>query len=58
MLSEGREYLATAWWLSVFPGLAIMLLVLGINLLGDGCVMCSTRASACASGVLRTARSD
>jgi len=36
MLSEGREYLATAWWLGVFPGLAIMLLVLGINLLGDG----------------------
>ncbi|HLZ25888.1 MAG TPA: ABC transporter permease [Chloroflexota bacterium] len=36
MLSEGREYLATAWWLGVFPGLAIMLLVLGINLFGDG----------------------
>jgi len=36
MLSEGREYLATAWWLGVFPGLLIMLLVLGINLLGDG----------------------
>jgi peptide/nickel transport system permease protein len=36
MLSDGREYLATAWWLGVFPGLAIMLLVLGINLLGDG----------------------
>ena len=36
MLSEGREYLATAWWLGIFPGLAIMLLVLGINLLGDG----------------------
>ena len=36
MLSEGREYLATAWWLGVFPGLAIMLLVLAINLLGDG----------------------
>ena len=36
MLSEGREYLATAWWLGIFPGLAIMFLVLGINLLGDG----------------------
>jgi peptide/nickel transport system permease protein len=36
MLSEGREYLATAWWLGIFPGLAIMLLVLAINLLGDG----------------------
>jgi len=36
MLSEGRQYLATAWWLGTFPGLAIMLIVLGINLLGDG----------------------
>ena len=36
MLSDGRQYLATAWWLGTFPGLAIMLIVLGINLLGDG----------------------
>lgn len=36
MLSEGREYLLTAWWQATFPGLAIMLIVLGINLLGDG----------------------
>lgn len=36
MLSDGRQYLATAWWLSTFPGLAIVLIVLGINLLGDG----------------------
>ena len=36
MLSEGREYLATAWWLGVFPGLVIMVLALAINLLGDG----------------------
>ncbi len=35
MLSQGREYLTTAWWLSVFPGLAIMLAVLSINLFGD-----------------------
>jgi peptide/nickel transport system permease protein len=35
MLSEGREYLRDAWWLSVFPGLAIMLAVLSFNLLGD-----------------------
>ena len=36
MLSDGRQYLATAWWLSTFPGLTVMLIVLGINLLGDG----------------------
>ena len=36
MLSEGREYLATAWWLATFPGLAIMLTVLAANLVGDG----------------------
>jgi len=37
MLAEGREYLiAGAWWLTAFPGLAISITVLGINLLGDG----------------------
>jgi peptide/nickel transport system permease protein len=35
MLSDGRSYLQTAWWVGVFPGLAIMLTVLGLNLLGD-----------------------
>lgn len=35
MLSDGRTYLQTAWWVSCFPGLAIMLTVLGLNLLGD-----------------------
>lgn len=35
MLADGRTYLQTAWWVSVFPGLAIMLCVLGLNLLGD-----------------------
>jgi len=35
MLSDGRNYLATAWWLATFPGLAIMLTVLAVNLLGD-----------------------
>ncbi|MGJ7486871.1 ABC transporter permease [Variovorax sp. LT2P21] len=35
MLADGRNYLQTAWWVSVFPGLAIMLTVLGLNLLGD-----------------------
>ncbi len=36
MLAEGRDYLSNAWWVSTIPGLAIMLTVLGINLLGDG----------------------
>ena len=36
MLGDGRAYMRTAWWLSVFPGSAIVLAVLGINLLGDG----------------------
>jgi peptide/nickel transport system permease protein len=36
VLSEGRSYLRVAWWITTFPGLAIMLTVLSINLLGDG----------------------
>ena len=36
MLNEGRTYLETAPWISVFPGIAIMLTVLAFNLLGDG----------------------
>ena len=35
MLADGRTYLQNAWWVSVFPGLAILLSVLGLNLLGD-----------------------
>ena len=36
MLSDARDQITTAPWLSVFPGLAIFLTVLGLNLLGDG----------------------
>ncbi|HEX3177750.1 MAG TPA: ABC transporter permease [Methylomirabilota bacterium] len=36
MLNEGRTYLETAPWISVFPGIAIMLTVLAFNLIGDG----------------------
>lgn len=36
MLAEGRVYIGDAWWLATFPGLAIMLTILSINLLGDG----------------------
>jgi peptide/nickel transport system permease protein len=35
MISLGRDYLGIAWWLSTFPGLAILLTVLAINLVGD-----------------------
>lgn len=36
MLSTGRDYLRGQWWISTFPGLAIMLTVMAVNLLGDG----------------------
>lgn len=36
MLSDGRNYLRKAWWITTFPGLAIMITVLAINMLGDG----------------------
>jgi peptide/nickel transport system permease protein len=36
MLSEGRNYLPDQWWIAVFPGSAIALTVLGVNLIGDG----------------------
>jgi len=36
MLNSGRSYLRTAWWMSIFPGLAVFLIVLSINIFGDG----------------------
>jgi peptide/nickel transport system permease protein len=36
MIAEGQLYLATAWWISVFPGLSISLLALGFSLIADG----------------------
>lgn len=36
MLSDARSYLRSAWWMATFPGVAIMLVVMGFNLLGDG----------------------
>jgi len=36
MVSSGKEYISTAWWVITFPGLAILFAVLGFNLLGDG----------------------
>jgi len=35
-ISESRSYLPGAWWYSIFPGLAILVTVLGFNMLGDG----------------------
>jgi peptide/nickel transport system permease protein len=35
IVSDGREYVASAWWISLFPGLAILITTMGINLLGD-----------------------
>ncbi len=36
LLSEGRHFLRHAWWIATFPGIAIMVTVLSVNLLGDG----------------------
>lgn len=36
MLAEGKDFLDTAWWFSIFPGLAIMVPVIGFNTIGDG----------------------
>ncbi len=35
MIADGRGFLATAWWISFFPGLAMLLTVLAVNLMGD-----------------------
>lgn len=35
MLASGREFMLQAWWIATFPGMAIMLTVLGFNLVGD-----------------------
>ena len=36
MVSDGRQYLRVAWWIAGMPGLAIMLAVMAVNLVGDG----------------------
>ncbi|HLV37677.1 MAG TPA: ABC transporter permease [Spirillospora sp.] len=36
MIDIGRNYTVTAWWYAIFPGLAIMITVLGFNFIGDG----------------------
>lgn len=36
IINEGRDFIRQAWWISVFPGLAIVITVLALNLLGDG----------------------
>lgn len=36
MISSGREFIWNAWWISTLPGIALLLLVLGINLFGEG----------------------
>jgi peptide/nickel transport system permease protein len=36
MLNQGRTFLREAWWMTTFPGLAIMLTVMSINMIGDG----------------------
>ncbi|MHA2937134.1 ABC transporter permease [Vibrio sp. RC27] len=36
MIAEGRDYILSYWWLATFPGMAIFIVALGFNLLGDG----------------------
>ena len=36
IINDGREYLLGAWWVSTFPGLAIVFTVVAFNLIGDG----------------------
>src|SRR3546814_1769339 len=36
MLADAREFITRAWWVVTFPGLAILITVLAINLFGDG----------------------
>ena len=45
MLSESRDFLYVAWWLAPFPGAALALTALGVNLLGDWLRDTSTRSS-------------
>jgi peptide/nickel transport system permease protein len=35
MISEGRQYISTHYWLSTFPGIAILLAIMAFNLIGD-----------------------
>jgi peptide/nickel transport system permease protein len=36
ILTSGKDYITVAWWLSLFPGLAILITVLSYNLVGEG----------------------
>jgi peptide/nickel transport system permease protein len=36
IIADGQNYITTSWWLVTLPGLTIVLLVVGVNLLGDG----------------------
>jgi ABC-type dipeptide/oligopeptide/nickel transport system permease subunit len=36
MVAGGRDYIFQAWWITTFPGIAIFLLVMGVNLMGEG----------------------
>ena len=36
MISEGVQYLPNMWWLTLFPAVTIVIIVLGFNLFGDG----------------------
>ena len=56
MIADGRGFLATAWWISLFPGLAMLLTVLAVNLWGTGCA--TTWIRSCASSASRATIRD
>jgi peptide/nickel transport system permease protein len=35
MVADGRDHIASAWWIAVIPGIAIMMTVLSMNMMGD-----------------------
>jgi peptide/nickel transport system permease protein len=36
LIADGKNFMSTAWWISIFPGIAIVITGLGFSLLGDG----------------------
>jgi len=36
LIADGKNFMTTAWWMSIFPGIAIVIAGLGFSLLGDG----------------------
>ena len=44
LIADGKNFMTTAWWMSIFPGLAIVLTGIGFSLLGDGIAVLAAAA--------------